>query len=371
MSSPSERARPGDADTTAPDRSRRAPRPAGHRRRNQVVLASVIIAALLGGVVAYLLGRQPPAAASPLPLTVVARAVLPGPSTRFDYADIDAPAHALFLAQLGSSRLLEIDTTTRRVLRVTDGLADMHGVLVVPALHRVFATATGSDQLVALDEATGAQVYRAPTGDYPDGLVYAPSTGQIWISNETGGSETVVDAGTGQIVDTVALGGDAGNVTYDPAGDRILVDVQTRNEIVVIDPRSRLITRRAPVPGCDHDHSLILDPAGHRAYVACDGNAQLVELTLPDLQPAGHFPVGDNPDVLALDPTRRILYVAAESGVLTTLDLHATPVQVTGRALLGNNAHVVALDRSTGQAYFPVLNDNGPPTLLITQPASR
>ncbi len=208
MSSPSERARAGDADTTAPGRSRRAPRSARHRRRNQVVLASVIIAALVGGgVVAYLLGRQPPAAASPLPLTVVARVVLPGPSTRFDYADIDAPAHALFLAQLGSSRLLEIDTTTRRVLRVTDGLADIHGVLVVPALHRAFATATGSDQLVALDEATDGDVYRAPTGDYPDGLVYAPSNGQIWISNETGGSETVVDAGTGQIVDTAALGG--------------------------------------------------------------------------------------------------------------------------------------------------------------------
>jgi len=144
MSSPSERARAGDADTTAPGRSRRAPRSARHRRRNQVVLASVIIAALVGGVVvAYLLGRQPPAAASPLPLTVVARVVLPGTSTRFDYADIYAPAHALFLAQLGSSRLLEIDTTTRRVLRVTDGLADIHGVLVVPALHRVFATATG------------------------------------------------------------------------------------------------------------------------------------------------------------------------------------------------------------------------------------
>jgi len=369
MSSPSEPARPGAADTTTP--GRRAPQSARHRRTNQIVLTSVIVAVLVVGGVAYLLGRQPPAAASPLPLTVVGRVVLPGPSTRFDYADIDAPAHALFLAQLGSSRLLEIDTTTHRVRRVTDGLADIHGVLVVPSLHRVFATATGSNQLVALQEATGSEVYRAPTGDYPDGLVYLPSTGQIWISNETGGSETVIEASTGHVVGTVALGGEAGNVTYDPTGDRILVAVQTRNEIAVIDPRSRLVTRRAPVPGCDHNHCLILDPPGHRAYVACDGNAQLVELTLPDLQPAAHFPVGDNPDVLALDPTRRILYIAAESGVLTTLDLHATPAHVTGRALLGNNAHVVALDRSTGQAYFPVLNDNGPPTLLITQPASR
>lgn len=90
-------------------------------------------------------------------------------------------------------------------------------------------------------------------------------------------------------------------------------------------------------------------------------------LSLPDLRPLGSSPVGDNPDVLALDPTRGLLYVAAESGVVTTLDIH-TPARVTGRAFLGDNAHVVAVDATSGQAFFPLLNDNGPPTLLITQP---
>jgi outer membrane protein assembly factor BamB len=331
------------------------------------VLAAVVVA-VLGLVAAGALARGSHALKVPLPLRIVAQMTLPSPSTRFDYADLDPATHRLFLAQLGASRLLEIDTTTRRVVRITTGIAEVHGVTVVPSLHRVFATATSTNQLVALDETSGAELYRAPTGDYPDGLTYVASTGQLWISNESGGTETVIDAATGHTAGTVELGGEAGNVRYDPARDRVLVDVQTRNLIAVIDPHTRTILTRAAVPGCDHDHGLILDPAGTRAFVACDGNAQLVVLSLPDLRPIGRFQVGGDPDVLAIDRLHHVLYVAAESGVLTTLDIHTTPGRVTGRALLGDNAHVVAVDATTGQAFFPVLNKHGQPTLLITVP---
>jgi DNA-binding beta-propeller fold protein YncE len=293
---------------------------------------------------------------------------LPAPSTRFDYADVDPATHRLFLAQLGASRLLEIDTSSRSVARITTGLNDVHGVIVVPSLHRVFVTATGTNQLVALDETSGAELFRTATGDYPDGLAYVRSTGQLWVSNENAGSESVIDAATGHLIGTVELGGEAGNVRYDPVSDRVLVDVQTRNLVAVIDPHTRAIVARATVPGCDHDHGLILDPANTRAFVACDGNAQLIVLSLPTLQPEARFPVGDGPDVLAVDPVRGILYIAAESGVVTTLDIHTVPGSVTGRAPLGDNANVVAVDLTTGQAYFPVLGSGSRPTLLITEP---
>jgi DNA-binding beta-propeller fold protein YncE len=321
---------------------------------------------LVAVVVVVRRGSPPPRVS--LPLRVLARMTLPAPSTRFDYADIDPATKRLFVAQLGASRLLEIDTATRRVVRITTGLSEVHGVIVVPSLHRVFATATGTDQLVALDETTGTELFRTATGDYPDGLTFVRSTGQLWVSNESGGSESVIDAATGHLVGTVELGGEAGNVRYDPLHDRVLVDVQSRNQIAVIDPHTRKIVAHPAVPGCDHDHGLILDPTNSRAFVACDGNAQLVVLSLPKLQPEGRVAVGDGPDVLAVDPVRGILYVAAESGVLTTLNIQTKPAGVTGRAQLGDNAHVVAVDPTNGHAYFPVLNSHGQPTLLITEP---
>jgi DNA-binding beta-propeller fold protein YncE len=226
---------------------------------------------------------------------------------------------------------LEIDIASRQVVRITTGLAGVHGVIVVPSMHRVFVTATGANQLVALDETSGAVLFRTATGNYPDGLVYVSSTGQLWISNESGGSESVIDAATGHLVGTVELGGEAGNVRYDPTHDRVLVDVQTHNLVAVIDPHTRSTVARAAVPGCDHDHGLILDPASTRAFVACEGNAQLVVLSLPELRPTGRFQVGGDPDVLAIDPIHDTLYIAAESGVLTTLNIHTAPGTLTGR----------------------------------------
>ncbi len=47
------------------------------------------------------------------------------------------------------------------------------GVLAVPELHRVYASATGSNELAVIDDSTLQIIARAPAGDYPDGIAYA------------------------------------------------------------------------------------------------------------------------------------------------------------------------------------------------------
>jgi len=339
--------------------------PGGPRRRRWLIgLGVVLLAAAIGVPVALRLTRP---ASMPLPLSTVATVPLPGGSSRFDYADVDPVAHRLFVAHMGDGTLLALDTKTDRVLATVPDLASVTGVIVVPELHRVFASAAGTGQVITINEDTAAVLARAPAGKFPDGLAYVPSTGQVWVSDEDGGTETVLDARTGEPVATVPLGGEAGNVRYDPQSDRVLVDVQTRDEIAVIDPHTRSVTSRAAVPGCNHDHGLLI--ADGRAFVACDGNDVLVTLALPAMKPLGHLDVGAGPDVLAADPQRGLLYVAAESGDVTTVDIGPAAGRVTGRAHLADNAHVVAVDHTTGRAYFPVPDiGGGRPGLLITAP---
>lgn len=300
-----------------------------------------------------------------LPLRTVAMVALPGHDSRFDYADVDPVAHRLFAAHMGDGTLLELDTRTDAVTATVAGLPTVTGVIVVPELHRVFASVAGTGQVAMIDENSATVLTRAPAGQFPDGLTYVPSTGQVWVSDESGGGETVLDAHTGQRVATVPLSGEAGNVRYNRTTDQVLVDVQSRDEVAVLDPHTRAIIRRVRLAGCDHPHGLLLD--GPRAFVACNGNNQLLTLALPQLTVLGHARVGDGPDVLALDRAHQVLYVAAESGVVTTLDLQPRASRVTGRAHLADNAHVVAVDESTGRAYFPLSDrGNGMPGLLIT-----
>lgn len=148
----------------------------------------------------------------PLPLHPVAEIGLPGDDSRFDYANLDAPRGLLFIAHLGASEVIEVDVRAGKVVRTIPNISQVHGVLVVGAMNRGYATATGANQVIAIDETTGDVLQQTSTGQYPDGLAYDSRRNAIWTTNETGGTETVVDAGTLQPRGTVELGGQVGNV---------------------------------------------------------------------------------------------------------------------------------------------------------------
>jgi YVTN family beta-propeller protein len=200
-------------------------------------------------------------------------------------------------------------------------------------------------------------------------LAYEPGRREVWTTNEAGGSETVIDAATGVVRGTVTLGGEVGNVGYDPTGDRILVAVQGRDDLAVIDPGTLAVTRRIALPGCEHDHGLALDPDDEVAFVACDANATLLTVDLATGHVLGSNPVGPDPDVLAYDQDAHRLYVAAESGTVTVLDLHDRRLAVVGSDHLADGAHVVAVDPSTHHSFYPVpAGVNGRPALLEREP---
>jgi DNA-binding beta-propeller fold protein YncE len=305
---------------------------------------------------------QPPTSA--LPLRPVGEVGLPGDGSRFDYASLDAQRGLLFVAHLGASQVIEVDVRAHRVVRTIPNIDQVHGVFVVPDLHRVYATATGGNTMIILNEDTGEQIGHAPTGDYPDGLAYDPRRGAIWTTNETGGTETVIDAATGTVRGTVALGGEVGNVVYDQTGDQMLVAVQGKNQLAVIDPATLVVVKTLALPGCDHAHGLALDPANRLGFVACDGNAALLTVDLGSGQVTGTNQVGDGPDVLAYDAGSHRLYVAAESGWVTIADVHDHQLGVVGNDHLADGAHVVAVDPTTHHSFYPIPSgSDGQPAL--------
>ncbi|PBC39594.1 hypothetical protein CJ179_36965 [Rhodococcus sp. ACS1] len=307
----------------------------------------------------------PPPESGALPLQPAGEIALPGNGSRFDYESLDIDRGLLFIAHLGADEVIEVDLGARQVVRTVPGISQVHGVLVVPERRRVYATATGADRMVVLDEDTGGVLAQGPTGHYPDGLAYDGKRGAVWTTNKLGGSETVFDADTAQVRGTVDLGGEVGNVAYDPIGDQMLVAVQGHSELAALDPDTRTVVWRLSLPGCEGGHGLALDPADRLAFVACEGNATLVTVDLASWQAPATDPVGRDPDVLAYDPGTHRLYVAAESGTVTVFDQTDRHLTELGSGHLADDAHVVAVDPATGHTYYPVTaGSNGSPTLL-------
>jgi DNA-binding beta-propeller fold protein YncE len=290
--------------------------------------------------------------AAGLPLRTVASVRLPGASNRFDYLSLDAKTNKLYIAHMNDDHIVVFDIRRRRVV-TTIPAPGVHGVLAVPELGRVFASATNVRQVFTIEEKSDSVVGRAPAGAYPDGIAWDPVERHAFVSDETGGVETVVNA-AGRRVATVAVGGEAGNVQYDAGARRILVDVQSRNDIAVIDPRRNRVVRRVALPGCAHPHGLLVDSRRRLAFVACDGNARLLTLDLTRLRVTGRASIGASPDVLALDRSLDRLYIAGERGDVAVFAENAHGLKKLGQARLAPNAHTVAVDSRTHLVYFPL-----------------
>jgi DNA-binding beta-propeller fold protein YncE len=289
---------------------------------------------------------------------------LPGKAARFDYQSFDASTRRLWIAHMGADEVLALDVRRRAVaVRVFD-MPCVTGVHVVPGLQRVFAALSAGHEVAVLDSRTGEVLVRVPGGRFPDGLAYAPGVKKLYVSDEYGQKELVIDVPTSSPLRPIPAGGEVGNTQYDSVSGRIWIAVQSRDELAAIDPVTDSIVERVPLPGIKHPHGFYLNAADRLAYVSGEGNATLGVLDLRARRVLHTYRLPDQPDVLAHDPVRGRLYVAAESGVIS-------PFHILGDSLVpwkqyrAPHAHSVAVDPGTGLMYVPLENVGGRHVLRI------
>ena len=261
------------------------------------------------------------ASAGPPRWRVVADIALPGKPVRFDYQSFDPTTGSLWIAHMGAGEVLAFDVRARQVIARVPDMPGVTGVRVVPVLDRVFASLSAAHEVAVLDRRDGRVLARVPAGRFLDGLAYAPPADKLFVSDEYGRQEVVIDVASFTVSRRIQLGGEAGNTQYDSSANRIWVAVQTRNELVAIDPLTMSVVNRVPVPGIEHPHGFQVDPEGRFIYVTGEENGTVGVLDLRTAGIAHIYPVGEEPDVLVMDPARHRLFVAAESGVVSAFDV--------------------------------------------------
>jgi DNA-binding beta-propeller fold protein YncE len=306
-----------------------------------------------------------------LPLRTLRDVPLTGGASRFDYQSYDPTTGRLYIAHLGDGMMTVFDTNKVTLVGDVKNLPRVHGVLAVPELHRVYASATGSNELAVIDDSSLQIVARAPAGDYPDGIAYASKAKKIYVSDLHGRSDTVIDAKTNQRVTTIALCGGAGNTQYDSVSDHIFVTVHGQNQLAEIDPNTDQVIGRYPLPGCRVCHGVIIDSEHRLAFVACEVNEKLAVFDLEAKKMTAIHSVGADPDVLAFDEGLGRLNVSAESGIISVFDERGRNLEKIGEGFFAANAHSIAVNPRTHRVYLPLQNIGGKAVLRIAVPADK
>ena len=302
-----------------------------------------------------------------LPLTAVGDIPLPGRANRFDHQSYDGKRHLVFVAHLGDGAVSVVDTRSQRVVANLEGINQVHGLIAVPELQRVYASATGERRVVVIDESRFAIIASIPAGTYPDGMAYVPSLKKLYVADKRG-AVVVIAVDSNQAVATIPLDGEAGNIGHDPVSNRVFVNLRAKGELAEIDPVQDAVVARHPLPGARQNHGLLIAPELRLAFVAGEDNAVLLTLDLDSMRVLSSHEVGTRPDLMAFDPGLGRLYVASESGVLTTFRVAGKSVTKIGEVFVAARAHSVAVAPDTHLVYLPLENVERRPVLRVMAP---
>ena len=269
------------------------------------------------------------------------------------------------------------DLHTNKVVAEVGGVDDGHGVLSVPDVNRIYASAGTSNEVVAIDEQTLQVVSRIHVGQTPDGMAYDPVEHRLYVSDETGEDEAVIDVQTDTLLTRIPLKSAVGNTQYDATTDTIYVNVEDGNALGVIDPKINTLVAIHPLTGCVQNHGMSIDPINRLIFIACVGSdakkpGTLVEVDMKTWKVVDTATIGAGPDVLALDEGRRLLYVASESGTVSIFVEQGLTAHKLTEGYVATHAHTVGVDQRTHTVYLLLEDLGGSPTLRIVQftPAS-
>lgn len=358
-------------------------------RSHSVLLATLAAAATIVSLSLPLQAAESPSATAMSRLfALVGDFPLGNATSRADYQSFDPATTRLYIAKMGSGKLLIFDAAKNNLIAERDGFPKITGVLAVPERHRVYASVPGAGlvpsimvglgmaglsngraAIAVLDSTDLREVARLPGGVFPDGLAYDPTRQRIFVSDELGSAVLAMDTKPDSLVARIETGGEVGNVRYDPVSGRIYAPIQSRGELVAIDPDKLTIVSRFPLPGGRHPHGLAIAPEASVGFLACDGDDRLLVVDLKSGAVIGRRPLGHDPDVLAIDAAQQRLYIASESGMLSSFDIaDVRAPRSLGDVFVGDNAHSVAIDPASHRLFFPLADVKGQMILRVLRP---
>jgi DNA-binding beta-propeller fold protein YncE len=240
--------------------------------------------------------------------------------------------------------------------KVVGDIADtpgVHGIAIASELNRGFTSNGRANTATIFDLKTLKVLGQVKTGENPDAILYDPASKYVFTFNGRSKDATVFEAATGKVVGTVAFGGKPEFAAADGKG-KVYVNIEDKNEVMEIDSRKLLLTRRYSLKPCEEPTGMGLDAEHHRVYSGCHNKV----MTILDTE-AGKViatvPIGSGVDGNGFDPKTGLAFSANGEGTLTVVqEVSAGKFEVAESATTQRGARTMAIDTQTHKIYLPV-----------------
>jgi YVTN family beta-propeller protein len=280
-----------------------------------------------------------------------------GGAVRWDYGYLDSANHRLYVAH--GTQVEVLDTATDKVVGNIPGTNGVHGVAIADDLGRGFASDGGDNDVTVFDPKTLKVLSKVKTGQNPDSIIYEPVTHRVFTFNGRSKDSTAIDAKSGDVITaSIPVGGKPEFAQVDGKG-HIYANVEDKNEIIEVDAKNALVSKRYSIAPCDSPSGLAIDPKG-RLYSVCENKLMIVS------DPAAgkvlaQLPIGGGTDGVAFDDGYAFSANGQDGTITMVGETSPGKFEVLANIPTTRGARTIAADQRAHKLYLPAA-EFGPPT---------
>jgi DNA-binding beta-propeller fold protein YncE len=227
----------------------------------------------------------------------------------------------------------------------------VHGIAIVPNLHRGFTTNGGDATVSVFDTETFQTIKKISVPKDPDYVFYDPQTKRVLVCHGDAEVITAIDPDKQTVIGKIELGGGAEAAVTNGKGTGF-VNLEESATVVSFDPQALTVKQKWPITGCKTPTGLAIDAANSRLFIGCrsrvlavmDSNNGKVITTLP---------IGERVDAVAYDPDNKLIFASNGDGTVSVVrERSANEYESVGDIATQISAKTMALDPKTKRLFL-------------------
>jgi YVTN family beta-propeller protein len=296
------------------------------------------------------------ALAAPPAYKVVGKIHIGGPAT-WDYPQMDSANHRLYVSHGTQTEV--IDTATDKVVGTIMGTNGVHGIAIANDLNRGFISDGRDNDVTVFDLKTLMVITKVKTGQNPDSIIYEPVSKRVFTFNGRSSDSTAIDAKTGAVItSSIPVGGRPEFSQVDGKG-HVYANISDKNEIIEMDAKNALVSRRYSIAPCDDASGLAIDPKTSRLFSVC-GNGMMIVSDPASGKVLATPAIGAGPDGVAFEDGYAFSANGRDGTVTMVGETSPGKFEPVATIQTQRSARTIAADPSAHKLYLPYA-EYGPP----------
>ena len=267
----------------------------------------------------------------------------------FDYIVFDGSSDRLYVSH--GTEVDVLDANSGKMVGKIENTPGVHGIAIVPDLHRGFITDGKNATITVFDSKTLQTRKTISVDEDPDFVFYDPQTKRVFVCHGDAGVISAIDPEKEQVVGKVPLGTGAEAAVVDGKGNGF-VNLEETAEVANFDPNALTVKQKWPITGCKTPTGLAMDRSSNRLFVGCRSRV-LAVMDASNGKVLTTLPIGDHVDAVAYDPDNKMIFASNGDGTVSVIhQTSADKYESVGDIQTQKSAKTMAMDPKTKRLFL-------------------